>query len=227
MEVFLNILEVLKKYYKYVFVVILFIILGTTTCISGKGGEIEEDIKLEVNVPEITKDEKQEEEYVIVDIKGAVVQPGAYMLKSDKRIYDAIKASGGLTDNADTTLINLSKKLKDEMVIIVHTKEQVEEYTKKEPTVIYKEVECVCPELKNDGCVAYEETNEDKDDNKISLNEATLEELMTLPGIGEKKAKSIIEYRNQNEGFTSIEDLLEVKGIGELIFEQIKELITI
>ena len=51
---------------------------------------------------------------------------------------------------------DLSKKLKDEMVIIIHTKEQVDEYTKKEPTIIYKEVECVCPELKNDGCVIEE-----------------------------------------------------------------------
>lgn len=225
MDKYWRILELFKKYYKYVFIIVLIIVLGTVTYINGKGEEIVEEETLQVNIPK-EKIENKEEELIVIDIKGAVANPGAYKLKSDSRIYDAIRVSGGLTENADTSLINLSKKLKDEMVIIVHTKEQVEEYTKKEPTIVYKEVECVCPKIKNDGCIVEEEIDDEKSD-KVSLNKATIEELMTLPGIGESKAKSIIEYREQNGGFNSIEELLEIKGIGESVFEKIKEFITI
>ncbi|MDD4719057.1 MAG: helix-hairpin-helix domain-containing protein [Bacilli bacterium] len=221
MEIFL---KYLKKYYIHIIIIVV-IFLGSIAYIYGKGSDDFDNVEpdIELNVP---KDELNEtEEFVIFDIKGAVKNPGAYKLNKDKRIYDAIRVSGGLTTNADTTLINLSKKLVDEMVIIIHTKEQVYDYTKSEPTIIYKDVECNCPELKNDGCVS-DETN-DKLNNKLSLNDATLEELMELPGIGEAKAKSIIEYRNEVNGFTDIEELLNIKGIGETVLAKFKDLITI
>ncbi len=224
MQKIYDILDLLKRYYKYVFIIILVIVLSTITYINGKGGEVLEEEKLNINIPEVEKKEQIVDDLVIIDIKGAVINPGAYKLKSDKRIYDAIRVSGGLSKDADTTLVNLSKKLKDEMVIIIHTKEQVDEYTNKEPTIIYKEVECVCPELKNDGCVIEETPS---DEIKISLNNASMEELMELPGIGESKANSIIEYRKQVGGFSTIEELLEVKGIGESVFDKLKDLITI
>ena len=77
--------------------------------------------------------------------------------------------------------------------------------------------------LKNDACI----NNANNTTNKISINKATLEELMTLNGIGETKAKDIISYREKNGGFTNIEDLMKVTGIGENTFAQIKENITL
>ena len=221
MEMFLN---YIKKYYKYIIIIVL-IFLGSITYIYGKGSDTFEDFEpeIELNIPK--EELNKTDEFVIFDIKGAVVNPGAYKLNSDKRIYDAIRVSGGLTNDADTTLINLSKKLFDEMVITIHTKDQVSDYTKSEPTIIYKNVECNCPELKNDACVI--EKNDDKANNKISLNDATLEELMELPGIGEAKAKNIIDYRNEINAFTDIEELLNINGIGETVFAKFKDLITV
>ncbi len=162
------------------------------------------------------------EEYIVVDIKGAVKKPGAYKIKKENRVIDIITKSGGLKSNANTLLINLSKKLVDEMVIIVHTDEEVQEVLKKEPEVIYIEKECICPDVQNDACICdLEESN-----GLVSLNTASIEELMTLPGIGEAKAKSIIAYREEF-GFSNITDLLNVKGIGEAAFEKLKDFIML
>jgi len=128
------------------------------------------------------------------------------------------------------------------MVIIIHTKDEVLDCLKEEPLIIYKEIPCVCPEIKNDGLITEEpkpndikesETQEPSSNdvtetnNKISINTATLVELMELPGIGEAKGKSIITYREENKGFNSIEELLNVKGIGDAVFDKLKDLITI
>ncbi len=223
MQDLLKSLIFLKKHYKYILLIVLIIFLGAVTYIYGKGNDVLEDTEIELNVPDIKQ--PVTEEFVIFDIKGAVTNPGAYKLNVGNRIYDAIRVSGGLTTDADTSLINLSKKLIDEMVIIVHTKDEVIDYFKKEPTIIYKDVPCICPDYKNDGCVTDESPSEN--DTKISINKASLEELMELPGIGEAKAISIIEYRTANDGFNSIEELLEIKGIGDAVFAKFKDFITL
>lgn len=181
-----------------------------------------------------------------VDIKGEVVKPGVYEVNSNSRIIDVINKAGGLTKNADTSLINLSKKVIDEMNIKIYSKKEVssaKESIKKEPEVIeiIKEIEkeCVCPEVnntcdnKNDAVIESEikndkEETEDKIVNNklININTATKEELMTLSSIGEAKAKCIIEYREKNK-FNKIEDILNVSGIGEALFDKIKEYITV
>lgn len=224
MQGLLKFLMVFKKRFKYIFIIVIFIFLGAITYIYGKGKDMPDydEPEIQLNTPE--EPAEKTEDFVIFDIKGAVVNPGAYKLNVGNRIYDAIRVSGGLKPDADTTLINLSKKLVDEMVIIIHTKDEVYEYTKKEPTIIYKDVPCNCPELKNDGCVV---DVPDKTNNKISLNNATLEELIELPGIGEAKAKSIIDYRTEFNGFKEVEELLNIKGIGEAVFAKLKDYITI
>jgi len=133
--------------------------------------------------------------------------------------------AGGLTDQADTSVINLSKKVTDEMVIIVYSKEEVEKF--KETKEIEKEVYDKCNQkdensLINNACIESSSNTS----SKISINTATLEELMTLPGIGESKAKDIINYRESNGPFNTIEDITKVTGIGESIFAKIKENIT-
>lgn len=164
-----------------------------------------------------------------VEIKGAVNNPGVYELETGKRVEDVIKLSGGLKKDADVSNTNLSKNLVDEMVIIIYTKDEINSMTAGNTTIKYIDKECICPVIENNSCISDVVTNfeviEEVSD-KISLNKATLEELMTLKGIGESKAKSIIEYREKTP-FKSIEELLNVKGIGKAMFEKIKANISI
>lgn len=167
-----------------------------------------------------------------VDIKGSVNNPGVYEVDCNKRVIDVINIAGGLTDNADTTILNLSKKVKDEMYIIVYSNDEIKEYKQKllPSKEIIKQVEekIICPDNSNDAC---EKTNtsskkeEVKVDGKININTATKDELMTLTGIGESKADKIIEYRNSNK-FSTIDDIKNISGIGESIFNKIKDNIT-
>ena len=131
--------------------------------------------------------------------------------------------AGGLRKDSDTSNINLSKKLTDEMVIIVYTKKEIQEEKNKN--------EIVCPPC-NNACIKEEDEKAkiitDKTNNtKININTATMEELQTLNGIGEAKAKAIIEYRNKNEKFKTIDEIKNVTGIGESAFEKIKDSITV
>lgn len=175
-----------------------------------------------------TKKLKEEKEEVVkVDIKGAINLPGIYSLTSSSRVIDVIEKAGGLTENADTSVINLSKKLTDEMVIIIYTKAEVrnfEETKEREATVQEKCNQKDQNALKNDACIT---TTPNKVSGKVSINTGTVEELMTLTGIGEAKAKDIITYREKNGPFKKIEDIKNVTGIGENIFAQIKENITL
>jgi len=172
----------------------------------------------------VVKETNIEEYYV--DIKGEVTNPGVYKVDSNLRINDVITISGGLTKNADISLLNLSKKIVDEMNIKIYSKEEVKNALKdiKEPTVIeiIKEIEkeCICPD-NNDACINEEE----KESNLININTATKEELMTITGIGDSKANSIIEYRKTNK-FNIIDDIKNVSGIGDSVFEKIKSYIT-
>ena len=164
-----------------------------------------------------------------VDIKGSINNPGVYEVDCDKRVIDVINIAGGLTDNADTTILNLSKKVKDEMYIIVYSNEEIKEYKQKllPSKEIIKKVEekIICPDNSNDACEKTNNTSkkeEIKVDGKININTATKDELMTLTGIGESKADKIIEYRNSNK-FNTIEDIKNISGIGESIFNKIKD----
>lgn len=162
---------------------------------------------------------------VFVDIKGAVKNPGVYEVSSNSRIIDVIKKAGNLKKNADTSIINLSKKVKDEMYIIIYTKEELSDYKEKilPSSKIVKEVEekIICPDTDNDGCI-----NNSSSSYKININNASLSELSSLTGIGEGKAKKIIEYREKNK-FENIEDIKNVPGIGNSLYEKIKDNIEI
>ena len=151
-------------------------------------------------LPDTKEEVKLEEEplTIKVDIKGAVNKPGVYEFNKDERVEDAIKKSGGFTEDADTTKINLSEKLEDEMVIIVQSKEVVVENNLNAPI-----------------------------NNLISINSGTIEELMTLPGIGESKALAIIDYRKENGQYHALDELMNVTGIGESVFAKIKDKICL
>lgn len=225
------------KYGKYMLLVLLITVISIAIIIQNKENiePIQEEI-IEQPIEQIDQKEEPKEEIkkIKVDVKGEVKKPGVYELKDGSRVYDAIKASGDLTENADTTLLNLSKNLKDEMVIIVYNKYEIEKLKKDLTTtktvIQYIEKECSCPDTINDACMKKAETKEENKaskDNKISINTGTLEELQTIPGIGESKAKAIIEYREKNGNFKTIEEIKNISGIGEATFDKFKEYITI
>lgn len=164
-----------------------------------------------------------------IDIKGAVKKPGVYQLDSNLTVNDAINVAGGLTNEADTSVINLARKIIDEMVIIVYTKEEVKKSNIVDTVIKVVEKECICPNIENDGCLNTEiKDNITNKENStlVNINTATIEELKTINGIGESKAKNIIEYRTKNGNFKSIEDIKNVEGIGDTLYETIKIYIT-
>lgn len=180
---------------------------------------------------ETTKVTDKEQTYK-VDIKGEINNPGIYTLKENSRVIDVIEMAGGLTENANTSVINLSKKISDEMVIIIYSNTQVQDFEKTKEMEKVTQEKCNQPDenaLKNDACITNTNPGNESSpiSDKISINTATKEELMTLPGIGESKANDIISYREKSGPFESIEDIMKVSGIGENIYAQIKENITV
>ena len=219
----------LKKYW---YVLLIGLIILVLFVFLKPNEEIVLENVLEENVlEENVSKENVEVKMIKVDIKGAVKQPGVYELEAGSRVNDAINTSGGLNKDADTSVINLSKNLTDEMVIIIYTKEEVEEMLKGSTSIKYIEKECICPKIENDACIDNVIDNKPdtntSNEQKVSLNSATIDELMQLPGIGEVKAKAIIAYREKNGGFKTIEELLEVNGIGESTFNKIKDQLSL
>lgn len=158
---------------------------------------------------------------VEVDIKGAINNPGIYHVTADARVYDVIGLAGGLKSYADTSLINLSKKVSDQDVIIIYTIDEVATLTNGDTAIKVVEKECICPKINNIACI-----NKIEESNKININTASIEELQKLSGIGKSKAQKIIEYRN-SKLFTTIEDIMNIKGIGKGIFDKIKDNIRV
>lgn len=178
-----------------------------------------------------------EEKYILVDVKGEVKKPGVYKLKENSRVIDAINVSGGLTKKAYTKYINLSRILKDENVIIVNSTSEIKKVSSGNNITEVK----INNDSKNSASISESEliTNDNvksEEDNtvnslennqKININTATKEELMKLSNIGESKAEKIIDYRTANGNFNSIEDIKKVSGIGDKLYDSIKENITV
>jgi len=222
-----------KKYLPFAIIFFLVILFGGVYLVHASSVPEEvEEIEITETIEETETKEEIVEEKILVDVKGAVVSPGVYQLSLGCSVQDAIYMAGGLLENANTKVINLSKRLFDEMVIIIYTNEEIEAY-QKDPEVltefVYVELPCECPDSMNDACISTE-TKVDKNTNEkslVSINTATKEELMTLSGIGESKADAIIKYREENGKFLDITDIMNVSGIGESAFEKIKDNITV
>ena len=137
-----------------------------------------------------------------VYVSGAVKKPDVYALPLNSIVKDALTAAGGATADADLDRINLATRLADQMQVYVPRQGEV------------------APPLQN-GLVPGAATG------KINLNTASVEELDQLPGIGPAIAKAIIDYRTKNGPFKQIEDINAVKGIGDALFEKIKDQITV
>lgn len=139
-------------------------------------------------------------------ITGSVVKPGVYEFKDGDRLIDGIKLAGGVTEEADINKVNLAVKLKDEgMYYIPMHGEEI-------PDTITSDFNHDCS---NDS------------DGKININKANSKELESIPGIGSIKADAIIEYREKNNGFKTINEIVNVKGIGQKTYEKLKDSITV
>lgn len=153
---------------------------------------------------------------IVVHIIGEVKKSGVVSLEEGARLIDAIKKAGGETKNADLSQVNLAYKLKDgDKIYIPNKNEKITEYI---------------VQGNGDNIVSVGEEPEDNlkgENKKVNINTANQEELDTLPGIGETTAQKIIEYRETNGKFNKIEDLQNVKGIGESKYSEIKDKITV
>ena len=183
---------------------ILLILVGVGGLFSKKEESVEETTVVETTVlAEKTEASTTQETVIFVDIKGAVKNPGVYQMKVGDRVKDALDAAEGLTAEADSQKVNLAKRLEDQMVIVVpKVGEEAEEIP------------------------AGETRKEATKEGKVNINTATVEELKTLKGVGEKKAEAIIEYRKKNGSFQTKEDLMKVRGIGKKLFESFQERIV-
>lgn len=233
----------MKKNIKWVFgslILIIFVFaLGIKIIFSKDNTEevtSEEELifKDEPSIKEEKENLVKEVSKVFVDIKGAILNPGVYEIEDDKKIIDVVSLAGGFQDNANTTTINLAKKVQNEMVIIVYTNEEINKAMEGGQTSKKIDNTCVCPVIKNDACINIDtKTIDDKDDSGsslqeiININTATVSDFDKLPGIGASKAETIVQYREEHGNFNKIEDLKEISGIGEALFEKIKDYITV
>lgn len=144
-----------------------------------------------------------------VYIAGAVRNPGLYRYKGQARLNDAIEAVGGFTKNASKESVNLARFLSDGEQITVPTKQEV---TK---------------EKSRENRKTAEKGNSSNASALVNINEASSEELMTLPGVGQAKANLIIEYRTEHGSFEKKEDIMNISGIKEGVYNKVKDLITI
>lgn len=149
-----------------------------------------------------------------VYVSGAVKQPGLYRYQGDARVCDAIQAVGGFQTDAAEDSLNLARLLEDGEQICVLTKKEAARAKKKSRQAQKQEGD---GETQSSGVSSG---------GKVNINTATAAELMTLPGIGEAKAALIINYREEKGKFSKIEDLMQISGIKEGIFQKIKDNIT-
>ena len=150
------------------------------------------------------KDERAEnrhDEKIFVDVKGAVKHPGVFETTKDKRVKDLIEEAGGLLDDADTSTLNLSQKVKDQMIIYVLKHGE-------KPKQI-------------------SDSSSSSNTDVININTANKEQLMKISGVGKTKAEAIIAHREKNGDFKKKEDITKVRGIGKSTFEKIKDKIEV
>ena len=177
---------------------------------SRQGEEVEEaatSLAETTILPQEVEDKTTVSTVIYVDVKGEVHHPGVYQMKAENRVKDLIEAAGGFTPLADDHKLNLAQLLEDQMVIVVPKKgEEVNSELAQAPTSQKKEV---------------------GKEGKVNINTATVEELKTLKGIGEKKAEAIIEYRKKNGSFKNKEELMKVRGIGKKLYESFQERVIV
>lgn len=200
----------IKRYFKIILFVVVIVVglvyFNVNQSFKGEvvsEGAVEKLAELDETEDEKIVEDESAEEDIIIDIKGEINSPGVYEMQLGDRMIDIVDRAGGLTDEASETAINLAEKLQDEMAI-----------------VIPKEGDEL---LETDELNSNASNGLSSESDKLNLNHATQAELETLNGIGPSKAEAIISHREENGLFQSVEDVLEVSGIGEKTLESFKE----
>lgn len=204
-----HLLDLLKKssFFILISIVIIFIFFFSKDESIPKDEELissASTLNSEVPMKEVLNDSASQQDTIYVDVKGAVEQPGVYEMTTENRVKDVIEKAGGLTKDADQSQVNLAQKVHDEMIIMV-------------PEL---------PDFTVDSGQAAE-TISGNMDGKVRINYATQDEIESLPGIGPSKAQAIIQHREEFGLFQTVEDLLEISGIGEKTLENMKDNIQI
>lgn len=205
--------EDLKKAVSIIGIIMLFIIGGVYRIQKNKtnyDNVVEENIIIEK-----VEDEKEkivEETKIKVYVAGEVVNPGIVELGEDSRICDAIEKVGGVTENANLTQINLAGFLEDGQKLYIPNENEIKDITVVE---------------QNEGVASVVNDEGSNSNLKININKASEEKLQEIPGVGPSMAQKIVSYRKENGKFNSIEELKNVKGIGDKKFEKMKEYISI
>lgn len=148
---------------------------------------------------------------ITVFVCGAVQSPGVYVLADGSRVCDAVEAAGGLSENADPSYLNQAEYVQDAQKLEVPTLEEAVKLREQAPA-------------QESGASG---DGQQSGDGKVSINDAGVTELMQLPGIGEGKAKAIVEYREKNGRFGSLEDLMKVPGIKQASFDRLRDSIKL
>ncbi len=191
-------------------IVVLMMLVGCTGCKKQSYLETQSDLQEEHTKSADTTEEKKQQTgkttEIYVQIDGAVRRPGVYTFSEESRVYELIEAAGGLLPEAYDLGINQAKRLADGEKIYVYTKEEIENGA---------------------GTTDTQNPRGQTDDGKVNINTASVEELMTLSGIGETRAKDIIAYRNAHGAFSLPEDLKNVSGIGDSTYNKIADAIIV
>lgn len=180
----------------------------------------ETEVQLEQSITDKTEKQLEQENadcnsavICYVHICGAVMKPGVYQLAATSRIYEAVAMAGGFREDACTDYLNQAELVADGEQIRIPTQAEAEEY-KRQP-------------IQQGNAKAIGEEKQTNDPVLVNINTADVNTLCTLPGIGSQRAASIITFREQNGGFSSIEEILQVEGIKSGIYSKLKDKITI
>jgi len=202
-----NFKDILFAYKKYVLCLILLFVLaiyGFYKSFPRENFIEDENVNSEFEIE--TEAEIINKKIIYVHIDGAVIIPGIKEVEEGTRIFELIEIAGGLAEDADISKINLASVLKDEQKIIV-------------PYIVKEEV----INNSSSNTTSAKSTKANKSQLPININYATFEEFQLLNGIGPSMAQKIIDYREENGFFNSIEDIKNVSGIGEAKFNKIKD----
>lgn len=174
---------------------------------------------------ELSDASSEEEKTLVVHICGAVSAPGVYELPAGSRIIDAVEAGGGFLPEAEEACCNLAEEIVDGCQIYIMTKSEscADGQTEKKAgiqTSPDSDMQTTDRNVRSNSATALE-------NGLVNLNTADVAALMTLPGIGESRAKAIISYREQHGAFAQIEDIMKISGIKQAAFSKIKDKITV
>ena len=174
---------------------------------------------------ELSDASSEEAKTLVVHICGAVSAPGVYELPAGSRIIDAVEAGGGFLPEADEACCNLAEEIVDgcQIYIMTQTESCADGQTEKKAgiqTSPDSDMQTTDRNVRSNSTTAL-------DNGLVNLNTADVAALMTLPGIGESRAKAIISYREQHGAFAQIEDIMKISGIKQAAFSKIKDKITV